>query len=95
MKEYYRISCKLHPCKETPRIIKYGETKTSCHRRTGEKVSNECNMNQIVLEEKIPVVFEPELFENESLILIPSICLTHRESKIISKFQYSIGVTMT
>ena len=52
-------------------------------------------MNQIALEEKIPVVFEPELFENESLILIPSICLTHRESKIISKFQYSIGVTMT
>ena len=35
----YRISCKLHPCRETPRIIKYQDTKTSYHytsRRTSK-----------------------------------------------------------
>ena len=33
-------------------------------------------MDRVVFEEKIPVAFEPELFENEDLIPIPSICLT-------------------
>ena len=35
-------------------------------------------MDQVVLEEKIPAAFEPEPFENEDLIPIPSICLSRR-----------------
>ena len=35
-------------------------------------------MDQVVLEEKIPVTFQPEPFENEDLIPIPSVCLTWR-----------------
>ena len=35
-------------------------------------------MDRVVFEEKIPVAFEPEPFENEDLIQYPSICLTRR-----------------
>ena len=35
-------------------------------------------MDGVVFEEKIPVAFEPDPFENEDLIPIPSICLTRR-----------------
>ena len=35
-------------------------------------------MDRVVFEEKKPVAFEPEPFENEDLIPIPSICLTRR-----------------
>ena len=35
-------------------------------------------MDQVVLEEKIPVTFQPEPFENEDLIPISSVCLTWR-----------------
>ena len=35
-------------------------------------------MDRVVFEEKIPVAFEPDWFENEDLIPIPSICLTQR-----------------
>ena len=44
----------------------------------GEQVSVKCNMDREIFEEKIPVAFEPEPFENEDLILILSICLTRR-----------------
>ena len=44
----------------------------------GEQVSVKCNMDRVVFEEKIPVAFEPEPFENEDLIPIPSICLTRK-----------------
>ena len=44
----------------------------------GEQVSVKCNMDGVVFEEKIPVAFEPDPFENEDLIPIPSICLTRR-----------------
>ena len=44
----------------------------------GVQVSVKCNMDQVVSEEKIPVAFEREPFENEDLIPIPSICLTRR-----------------
>ena len=73
IKECYRISCKLHPCKETARIIKFQDIKTSCHIPAGGQVSVKCNMDRVVFEEKIPVAFEPELFENEDLIPISSI----------------------
>ena len=35
-------------------------------------------MDRVVFEEKIPIAFEPEPFENEDLISISSICLTRR-----------------
>ena len=35
-------------------------------------------MDGVIFEEEIPVSFDPELFENEDLIPIPSICLTSR-----------------
>ena len=35
-------------------------------------------MNRVVFQDKIPVAFEPVSFENEDLILVPSICLTRR-----------------
>ena len=35
-------------------------------------------MDGVVFEEKIPIAFEPEPFENEDLIPMPSICLTRR-----------------
>ena len=44
----------------------------------GKQVSVKCNIDQVVFEEKTPVAFEPEPFENEDLIPIPSICLTRR-----------------
>ena len=44
----------------------------------GEQVSVKCNMDRVVFEEKIPVAFEPEAFENNDLIPIPSICLSRR-----------------
>ena len=44
----------------------------------GEQVSVKCNMDRVVFEEKIPIAFEPEPFENEDLISISSICLTRR-----------------
>ena len=47
----------------------------------GEQVSVIYNMDRVVFEEKIPVAFEPEPFENEDLIPIPSICLTRKGIK--------------
>ena len=44
----------------------------------GEQVSVKCNMDRVVFEEKIPIAFEPEPFENEDLISISSIRLTRR-----------------
>ena len=44
----------------------------------GEQVSVKCNMDRAVFEEKIPVAFKPEPFENEDIIPIPSICLSRR-----------------
>ena len=35
-------------------------------------------MDRVVFEEKLPEAFEPEPFENQDLILVPSICLTRR-----------------
>ena len=35
-------------------------------------------MDGVIFEEEIPVSFDPEPFENEGLIPIPSICLTRR-----------------
>ena len=35
-------------------------------------------MDGVIFEEEIPVSFDPEPFENEDLIPIPSICLTSR-----------------
>ena len=35
-------------------------------------------MDRVVFEEKLPVAFEPEPFENEDLIPVSSICLTRR-----------------
>ena len=52
-------------------------------------------MDRVVFEEKIPVAFEPEPFENEDVISIPSICLIRRGIQIIPQFQFSTGVTMT
>ena len=44
----------------------------------GKQVSVKCNMDRVVFEEKTPLAFEPEPFENEDLIPIPSICLARR-----------------
>ena len=43
---------------------------------SAEKVSIKRNMGRVVFEEEILLAFEPELFENEGLIPIPSVCLT-------------------
>ena len=61
----------------------------------GEQVSVKHNMDRVVFEEKIPVAFEPDPFENEDLIPIPSICLQGEAFKIILQFQFSTGVTTT
>ena len=55
--------------------------KTARHHVTipaGEQVSVKFNMDRVVFEEKILVAIEPDPFENEDLISIPSICLTRR-----------------
>ena len=36
-------------------------------------------MDGVIFEEEMPVVFDPEPFENEDLIPIPSLCLTRRD----------------
>ena len=73
------MACKLHPCRETSRIIKCQDTKTSCHYASGEQVSVKCNMDQAVFKEKIPVAFELEAIKNEDPIPVPTISLTRRD----------------
>ena len=41
-------------------------------------INFKCNMDGVIFEEEIPVSFDPEPFQNEDLIPIPSICLTSR-----------------
>ena len=60
---------------------KLSNVKTPKHHVTipaGEQVGVKCNMDRVVFEEKIPVAFEPEPFENGDLIPVPSTCLTQR-----------------
>ena len=44
----------------------------------GGQLSAKCNIDRVVFEEKIPIAFELDPFENEDLIPILSICLTRR-----------------
>ena len=84
----------IHP--EKPQEL--SNVKTPKHHVTipaGEQVSVKHNMDRVVFEEKIPVAFEPDPFENEDLIPIPSICLQGEAFKIILQFQFSTGVTTT
>ena len=63
------------------KLQELSNVKTPKHHVTipaGEQVSVKHNMDRVVFEEKIPVAFEPDPFENEDLIPIPSICLTRR-----------------
>ena len=67
--------------KECQKPQELSNVKTPKHHVTipaGVQVSVKCNMDQVVSEEKIPVAFEREPFENEDLIPIPYICLTRR-----------------
>ena len=41
-------------------------------------INFKCNMDGVIFVEEMAVAFDPEPFENEDLIRIPSICLTSR-----------------
>ena len=63
------------------KLQELSNVKTPKHHVTlpaGEQFSVKCNVDRVVFEEKKPVAFEPEPFENEDLIPIPSICLSRR-----------------
>ena len=58
-------------------------------------------MDRVVIEEKRPAAFEPEPFENEDLILIPSVCLRRRGIQnyisvpVLNSSNHDITVTNT
>ena len=52
-------------------------------------------MDGVIFVEEMAVAFDPEPFENEDLIPIPSICLTRRGIENYITFQFSTGITMT
>ena len=85
----------LNECQKPQEL---SNVKTPKHHVTipaGVQVSVKCNMDQVVSQEKIPVAFEPEPFENEDFIPIPSISLTRRGIQNYITVPVLNGVTMT